>query len=46
LPDGHEAHYAVALGHVDDQAEQEERRRRRSEGWGGRKDDVIKRLGA
>jgi nitroreductase len=44
LPQGHEAHYAVALGYVDDEAEEAERAERRAGGWGGRRDDVVKRL--
>jgi nitroreductase len=45
LPPGHEAHYAIALGYVDEEAEATERRQRRgSKDWGGRREDVIKRL--
>ena len=39
-----EAHYAVALGYVDEEAEAAERAERRQGGWGGRKTDVVKRL--
>lgn len=44
LPPGQEAHYAVALGHVDVAAEEAERRERRAGGWGGRKEDVVSRM--
>lgn len=44
LPMGQEAHYAVALGYVDQEAEEAERRERRAGGWGGRRQDVTKRL--
>ncbi len=46
LPGGDEAHYAVALGYVDREAEEAERRERRAGGWGGRRDDVIDHLEA
>jgi nitroreductase len=41
---GQEAHYAVALGHVDVAAEEAERRERRAGGWGGRKENVVSRM--
>jgi nitroreductase len=44
LPKGQEAHYAVALGHVDVAAEDAERRERRAGGWGGRKENVVIRM--
>lgn len=46
LTQGQEAHYAVALGYVDQEAEEAERRERRAGGWGGRRDDVTRRLEA
>ena len=44
LGPGAEAHYAVALGYVDEEAEAAERAERRKGGWGGRKPDVTRRL--
>ena len=46
LTEGQEAHYAVALGYVDSEAEEAERRERRAGGWGGRREDVTSRLEA
>jgi len=46
LEAGREAHYAVALGYVDEDAEATERAERRKGGWGGRKTDVTRRLDA
>lgn len=44
LTDGQEAHYAVALGYVDAEAEKAERKERRASGWGGRRQDVVHKL--